>query len=127
MWYRVCGEVLHSKDGAMKSRKYIVFEAGSRAGLSAEVFFRAWRKQNGWEDGKGDVLYLADADPVYRCVPTQSENIARISEQDAVSLLQHDKDIVVFPADELTRQLNQVVRNAVQDDEYRHCGMTKPM
>ena len=60
MWYRVCGEVLHSKDGAMKSRKYIVFEAGSRAGLSAEVFFRAWRKQNGWEDGKGDVLYLAD-------------------------------------------------------------------
>ena len=102
----------------MKTKKYIVFEAGSRAGLSAEIFFRAWRKQNGWDDGHGDVLYLADADPVYRCVPTQSENIVRISEQDAVNLLQCDKDIVVFPADELTRQLNTAVRNVVQDDDY---------
>lgn len=118
MWYRVCREVLHPKDGAMKAKKYIVFEAGSRAGLSAEIFFLAWRKQNGWCDGQGDVLYLADADPVYRCVPTQSQNIARISEQDAVNLLQCDKDIVVFPADELTRQLNTAVRNAVQDDDY---------
>lgn len=118
MWYRVCREVLHPKDGAMKTKKYIVFEAGSRAGLSAEIFFRAWRKQNGWDDGHGDVLYLADADPVYRCVPTQSENIVRISEQDAVNLLQCDKDIVVFPADELTRQLNTAVRNVVQDDDY---------
>lgn len=118
MWYRVCREVLHPNDGAMKTKKYIVFEAGSRAGLSAEIFFRAWRKQNGWDDGHGDVLYLADADPVYRCVPTQSENIVRISEQDAVNLLQCDKDIVVFPADELTRQLNTAVRNVVQDDDY---------
>lgn len=102
----------------MKATKYIVFEAGSRAGLSAELFFRAWRKQNAWEDGEGDVLYLADADPVYRCIPTLSENIARISEQDAVNLLQCDKDIIVFPADELTRQLNSDVRNAVQDDDY---------
>lgn len=84
MWYRVCREVLHPKDGAMKAKKYIVFEAGSRAGLSAEIFFLAWRKQNGWCDGQGDVLYLADADPVYRCVPTQSKNIARISEQEEI-------------------------------------------
>ena len=38
MWHRVCREVLHSKDGSMKAKKYIVFEAGSRAGLSAEYF-----------------------------------------------------------------------------------------
>lgn len=102
----------------MKATEYIVFEAGSRAGLSAEIFFRAWRKQNGWDEGQGDVLYLADTDPGYLCVPTQSENIVRISEQDAVNLIQSGEDLVVFPADELTRQLNIVVRNAVQDNDY---------
>ncbi len=102
----------------MKAKKYIVFEAGSRAGLSAEIFFRAWQKQNGWENGNGDVLYLADSDPTYCSVPCQSENIIRISEQEAVNLIQSGEDVVVFPGDELTRQLNPVVRNAVQDDDY---------
>lgn len=102
----------------MKAKKYIVFEAGSRAGLSAEIFFRAWQKQNGWENGNGDVLYLADSDPTYCSVPSQSENIIRISEQEAVNLIQSGEDVVVFPGDELTRQLNPVVRNAVQDDDY---------
>lgn len=102
----------------MKAKKYIVFEAGSRAGLSAEIFFRAWQKQNGFENGNGDVLYLADSDPTYCSVPSQSENIIRISEQEAVNLIQSGEDVVVFPGDELTRQLNPVVRNAVQDDDY---------
>ena len=102
----------------MKAKKYIVFEAGSRAGLSAEIFFRAWQKQNGWENGNGDVLYLADSDQTYCSVPSQSENIIRISEQEAVNLIQSGEDVVVFPGDELTRQLNPVVRNAVQDDDY---------
>lgn len=102
----------------MKAKKYIVFEAGSRAGLSAEIFFRAWQKQNGWENGNGDVLYLADSDPTYCSVASQSENIIRISEQEAVNLIQSGEDVVVFPGDELTRQLNPVVRNAVQDDDY---------
>lgn len=102
----------------MRAKKYIVFEAGSRAGLSAEIFFRAWQKQNGRENGNGDVLYLADSDPTYCSVPSQSENIIRISEQEAVNLIQSGEDVVVFPGDELTRQLNPVVRNAVQDDDY---------
>ena len=102
----------------MKAKKYIVFEAGSRAGLSAEIFFRAWRKQNGWDDGHGDVLYLADSDQTYCSVPSESDNIIRISEQEAVNLIQSGEDLVVFPGDELTRQLNPVVRNAVQDDDY---------
>lgn len=102
----------------MKAKKYIVFEAGSRAGLSAEIFFRAWRKQNGWDDGHGDVLYLADSDQTYCSVPSESDNIIRISEQEAVNLIQSGEDVVVFPGDELTRQLNPVVRNAVQDDDY---------
>lgn len=102
----------------MKAKKYIVFEAGSRAGLSAELFFRAWRKQNGWDDGNGDVLYLADSDQTYCSVPSESDNIIRISEQEAVNLIQSGEDVVVFPGDELTRQLNPVVRNAVQDDDY---------
>lgn len=102
----------------MNAKKYIVFEAGSRAGLSAEIFFRSWQKQNGWENGNGDVLYLADSDPTYCSVPSQSENIIRISEQEAVNLIQSGEDVVVFPGDELTRQLNPVVSNAVQDDDY---------
>lgn len=102
----------------MKAKKYIVFEAGSRAGLSAEIFFRAWRKQNGWDDGNGDVLYLADSDQTYCSVLSESDNIIRISEQEAVNLIQSGEDVVVFPGDELTRQLNPVVRNAVQDDDY---------
>lgn len=99
-------------------KKYIVFEAGSRAGLSAELFFRAWRKQNGWEDGEGDVLYLADSDPLYCSVPSKCKNIIRISESKAIKLIHEDKDIVIFPADELTRQLNFSVQLAIQDDEF---------
>ncbi len=99
-------------------KKYLVFEAGSRAGLSAELFFRAWRKQNGWKDGEGDVLFLADSDPLYCSVPSKCKNIIRISESKALSLLHEEDDIVIFPADELTRQLNIGVQLAVQDDEY---------
>lgn len=69
-------------------------------------------------NGNGDVLYLADSDPTYCSVPSQSENIIRISEQEAVNLIQSGEDVVAFPGDELTRQLNPVVRNAVQDDDY---------
>lgn len=99
-------------------KKYLVFEAGSRAGLSAELFFRAWRKQNGWNDSEGDVLYLADTDPVYCLVPSSCSNIIRISEQKALDLLMNEENIVVFPADELTRQCNYGVMNKVRDDEY---------
>lgn len=99
-------------------KKYLVFEAGSRAGLSAELFFRAWMKQNGWKDGEGDVLYLADSDPMYQMVPSCCSNIIRLSEQKALDLLMSEKDIAVFPADELTRQCNYDVMNKVRDDEY---------
>ncbi|MCM1139019.1 MAG: hypothetical protein NC453_10670 [Muribaculum sp.] len=99
-------------------RKYIVFEGGSRAGLSAELFFHAWRKQNGWNEGEGDVLYLADSDPVFRSVPTSSANIKRITEQAAFSLIQSDENVVVFPADELTRQCNFAVNDKVSEDKF---------
>lgn len=99
-------------------KKYIVLEGGSRAGLSAELFFRAWRKQNGWEDGDGDVLYLADSDPVFRSVPTSCSNIKRITEQEAYRLIQYGEDVVVFPADELTRQCNYAVMNKASEDKY---------
>lgn len=99
-------------------KKYLVFEAGSRAGLSTELFFRAWRKQKGWKDGEGDVLYLADSDPVYYSVPTKCSSMSRISESKAMSLIQSGGDFIVFPADELTRQLNFAVQLSVHDDEY---------
>ena len=99
-------------------RKYIVFEGGSRAGLSAELFFRAWRKQNGWDDREGDVLYLADSDPVFRSIATSCGNIKRITEQEAYRLIQYGEDVIVFPADELTRQCNYAVMNKVSEDKF---------
>lgn len=98
-------------------KEYMVFEAGSRAGLSAELFFRAWRKQNQWKEVEGDVLYLADSDPVYVSVPSPNENIVRLSEGSALELLTLNTDIKVFPADELTRQCNYAVANYVSEDK----------
>ena len=46
--------------------KYIVFEAGSRAGFSAEMFYRAWKKRHP-ESNVG--LIMADSDTTFAQVP----------------------------------------------------------
>lgn len=97
-------------------KKYLVFESGSRAGLSAELFFRAWRKQNGWEDGEGDVLYLSDSDELYSKVLTDCPNIVRLDDYNAIASIVAYGDKSVFPADELTRQCNSSVREYVSND-----------
>lgn len=79
--------------------KYLVFEAGGRAGLSAELFFvnRACRD-------KGDSLILADMDPTYRLCPAPA-GVRRVGEDEALALIAADpSDCSVFPADELARQ-----------------------
>ena len=91
---------------------YIAFEAGSRAGLSTELFFRAWRKQNHWKDGEGDVLVLADSASSYYQVPTCSKSICRVAERDGIKMATRLDGFIIFPADELTRQCNERVRYA---------------
>ena len=88
--------------------RYMVFEAGGRAALSAELFFlhRANR-------GDGDSLLLADMDPLYREVPASDGAVVRMTEADAIALLadqEASRDVLIFPADELARQSKRAVQ-----------------
>lgn len=79
--------------------KWVVFEAGSRAGLSALMFFRHYKKIS----ENDDVLALVDDDPFFRC--TRPELSCDSVEVLSPKVLRNDKDdYCVFPADELTRQ-----------------------
>lgn len=89
---------------------YIAFEAGSRAGLSTELFFRAWRKQNHWKDCDGDVLVLADSSPAYYQLSPSSKSICRVAEYDGIKMATALDEFIIFPADELTRQCNERIR-----------------
>ena len=83
---------------------YLVFEAGGRAGLSAELFF-LYRST----PGDGNRLILADMDPSYRLCPG-ARDIVRTGEDEALSLIaEHPDDCRVFPADELARQGKRAV------------------
>lgn len=105
MWPSVRRNVLHTKVNEMR---YFVFEAGSRCGFSAEQFFVNYQNIVG---GTDDSLYLVDSDKTFSAVNTTRDNIFRISEEEAFDLLSLDSsDVIIFPADELTRQSNSLVR-----------------
>ena len=92
--------------------KFVVFEAGSRAGFSAECFFLEYVKSTG---NTGDVLYMVDDSIQVNAVVSES-NVKRISYFDFLGL---DKDdMVIFPADELTRQSQPNVREIAQAHGY---------
>lgn len=82
--------------------KYVVFEAGSRAGFSAEMFFLDYVKKT----GSDDILYMVD-DSLQVNEVESSNNVKRINFFDFLGL--DKKDMVVFPADELSRQSERVV------------------
>ncbi len=84
--------------------KYLVFEAGGRAGLSAELFFI-----NRMSRDNGDSLVLADMDGAYRlCLGP--EGVSRVSEDEALAMIAGDASgCAVFPADELARQSKPAV------------------
>lgn len=92
--------------------KFIVFEAGSRAGFSAEMFFTAWQKQH-----PDSELILADIDSAYSTIPAHSY-IHRVSEENGISMLSQEESIVIFPGDELTRQSNSLVANIAMRQPY---------
>ena len=84
--------------------RYLVFEAGGRAGLSAELFFI-----NRVSKDNGDRLVMADMDGTYRLCPSP-EGVSRVSEDDALAMIAADASAcTVFPADELARQSKPAV------------------
>ena len=79
--------------------KYLVFEAGGRAGLSAELFFA-----NRVRKDDGNSLVMADMDTTYiQCLCPAG--VSRVLESDALAMIAADaSSCAVFPADELARQ-----------------------
>lgn len=96
MWRSVRRVVLCSEDGAMTN--WLVFEAGSRAGLSATAFFRQFRNEYKSED----TLCLIDDDETFMLCTDIEKDGVKIIHKSAVDVLLDSS--VIFPADELTRQ-----------------------
>ena len=92
--------------------KYVVFEAGSRAGFSAEMFFLDYINQGG---NKDDVLYMVDDCQKVNEVVTPP-NIARISFNDFLFL--DKRDSMIFPADELTRQRDLYIDELARKNKF---------
>ncbi len=93
---------------------YVVFESGSRAGFSAEMFFRVWKKQHPDNNAK---LILSDIDTLFSELPTAHSDIERLKDWQTIARLSN-KNYRLFPGDEMTRQDNQVVRDFVKNDYY---------
>lgn len=93
---------------------YVVFESGSRAGFSAEMFFRIWKKRYPDNNAK---LILSDIDTLFSELPTTHPDIERQKDWQAIARLSL-KNYRVFPGDEMTRQDYQVVRDFVKNDYY---------
>ena len=94
--------------------KYVVFEAGSRAGLSAEMFFRHYVNNN-WTCS--DKLIMVDDDLTVNKVVTEKFNNGAVIERVSSNELSFDSDTVIFPADELSRQ--RMTLEAYCDDNSR--------
>jgi hypothetical protein len=93
---------------------YVVFESGSRAGFSAEMFFRIWKKRYPDNNAK---LILTDIDSLFSELPTTHSNVKRQKDWQTIARLSL-KNCRIFPGDEMTRQDNQVVRDFVKNDYY---------
>ena len=84
--------------------KYLSFEAGGRAGLSAELFF-----VNRVRKDDGSSLVLADMDTTYFQCPCPA-GVSRVAESEALAMIAGDAaDCTIFPADELARQSKPAV------------------
>lgn len=93
---------------------YVVFESGSRAGFSAEMFFRIWKKQYPDNNAK---LILSDIDTLFSELPTTHPDIERLKDRQTIARLSL-KNSRIFPGDEMTRQNYQVVRDFAKNDYY---------
>lgn len=95
--------------------KYFVFEAGSRCGLSAELFFRQFKDSHSCDHS----IVLVDSDFNYVKMPTEYHDTNRLLENDAIKLLESDsKQCSIFPADELARQSKSIVTKVANKNDY---------
>ena len=85
---------------------YIVFESGSRAGLSAELFFVNYCHM---VPDSGDMLYLSDMDTMFQHIESTHPRVRHMHDREAFNLLEQP-ETNIFPAEELTRQVNAVGR-----------------
>ena len=91
---------------------YVVFEAGSRAGYSTEMFFLDYINQTG---NRNDVLYMVDDSKEVNKVSSKYR-VKRISYDEFLNL---DKsDLVIFPGDELSRQSKEYVAELAKEKSY---------
>lgn len=82
--------------------EWVVYESGSRAGLSAVMFFKHYKKNH----PNDDTLTLVDDDHTF-----QKSTIDTLCEDVEVSHPVYNEKLLsvcVFPADELTRQSNEL-------------------
>lgn len=93
--------------------KHIVFEAGSRAGYSAEMFFKDYVKRT----QNDDVLIMVDDDMSVNKVRF-GDNILRTTSDVLNDFNDGGKNISIFPADELTRQHNSKARKLASKHKY---------
>lgn len=91
--------------------KYIVFEAGSRAGFSAEMFYRAWKRNHPERNVK---LIMGDRDFRVNEVPTV-KGVSRKWDSTALAYV-GEKRYRLFPADEMMRQKDGYIHDRIADD-----------
>ncbi|MBR5101668.1 MAG: hypothetical protein IK092_00910 [Muribaculaceae bacterium] len=82
-------------------RNFIVFESGSRAGLSAELFFIEYVRRT----GSADQLYLSDLDEAFSSTRPIHGSVHHVHDSVLADIINRG-DAYFFPADELTRQCN---------------------
>ena len=114
MWANLCRDVLCSKNREV-IMNYIVFESGSRAGLSAELFFEEYVNSTGAQHQ----LFLSDLDEDFQHIVSRHPQVHLIHDSEAFEMLKAG-DAVIFPADELTRQSNPVATEVASQHSFSH-------
>jgi hypothetical protein len=92
---------------------FIVFESGSRAGLSAELFFEHYVNHTGAQHH----LYLSDFDESFQYIVSRHPQVHLIHDSRAFEMLEVG-NAVIFPADELTRQRNEMVTSKALEHSF---------
>lgn len=91
---------------------YFVFEAGSRAGFSMEIFFLYNRRKGCFQN---DTLYMVDDDSSFHSIESE-DRIKRIGRKDALELLKGRA--IILPCDELYRQSVEEIQACAANDKY---------
>ena len=92
---------------------FVVFESGSRAGLSAELFFEEYVKATGAKHQ----LFLSDLDEDFQHIVSRHTQVHLIHDVQAFEMLESG-EAMIFPADELTRQSNPVAYKIAQGQSF---------